>query len=925
MMHGMPCPSADQIQQLAGHSIAAEVRAELLDHAATCIECHAALAVLASAPTATATSAVPFAATGQLGRYRIECELGRGAMGVVYAAHDPDLDRRVAIKLLHPLASAARLRREAQVLAKLAHPHVVRVYDVGEHDSHTFVAMELVDGDSLRVWLKQPRELPTIIDVLVQAGRGLAAAHAAGIVHRDFKPDNVLVTRSGQAMVGDFGLARTADTDAKPLEGTPTVTAKGSERSLTATGAVVGTPAYMAPEQAGGVVNSAVDQYAFCVTAWEACFGRRPELSAPMLPVRRPDDPAVPRAVEAALRRGLSMDPRVRFPSMEALLDALAPPRRMRRWPWLIGGSIAVAAATGIAVAVTARSEVNCEAAAETLAEVWNDSVRDRTSLAVAETGPIDRYAARWKARRVEACRATHVRSEQTVATLESQVACLDRARSSLGDMLKLIASEPGRRSQLASLVAELPSVERCTGPLPRERPRTAADDALANELLVLAANLAAFNPNLTLSGASDLRTRVEAQGEPTLVLRALILEARAAAWAGDVAHAETTLRTAMLRAEAARDDFGRAEAMATLALVIVSLRTDEAAALLSTARGALARAGIDPAVEQVILEGEAALAAVRGNYAAAANAQARAVAVVESRLGDSSALVTALARLEQLRTLALDSAGAASTRARLIEVGRRLGDHQFTDDVLSQSVTPLLVAGNFEGGQALARRQLSVVRATPKHSLYQEADILESIALMCELAGEAHLALESYREALAIWRRPADELRVDGQPADLMQITQRQANALLGIGTALTALDRAAEAVPVLREALALTKAAADRPFVLRRLGVALVATRSYREARDVLEQVEAAWAGAAAQNMPMARAQIRFALAQALWADGGARDRDRARALATDAERDLDATVALAKQHPRMRRMPSLVAVERQRIASWRDVIGR
>ncbi len=278
----------------------------------------------------------------RVGRYEIVRPLGAGGMGIVYLAYDPTLDRPIALKLLRPeLRSAqARLLREGQSVARLAHPNVVRVFDIGSDGDDLFVAMEYIDGETLGGWLAAERRQPrAIFELFAAAGRGLAAAHAAGLVHRDFKPDNVLVGRDGRVVVTDFGLARldadeTPTTPAAPGAGTLPLTL-----TLTRTGSLLGTPAYMSPEQLRGeIADARSDQFSFCVAHWEALFGSRPfriPRSASLEEVRHaveggvaePATPIPPALVpaERALRRGLSVDPRDRFPEVAALLTALAP------------------------------------------------------------------------------------------------------------------------------------------------------------------------------------------------------------------------------------------------------------------------------------------------------------------------------------------------------------------------------------------------------------------------------------------------------------------------------------------------------------------------------------------------------------------------------------------------------------------------
>ncbi|MEO8554026.1 MAG: serine/threonine-protein kinase, partial [Kofleriaceae bacterium] len=290
----------------------------------------------------------PLSAHGELargtvvGRYEIVRVLGRGGMGAVYAGYDPQLDRQIALKLLHPGSriAPATLIGEAKALARLDDPHVVQIFDAGEHAGEVFIAMQLVHGEDLRSALarRHPKP-PQILGWFVAAGRGLAAAHAAGLVHRDFKPSNVLIDRRGRV-----GLAVNLHD--------PGATAKG----------FAGTPLYMAPEQhALAAASEASDQFAFCVALWEALFGRHPyvkhEEGSPALVghqiaeaalVAPSRGHAVPRRVVDALTRGLSRDPGARWPNMNALLAQLVPQPR-RRWPLLVLAGAAVDA-TGVAV-----------------------------------------------------------------------------------------------------------------------------------------------------------------------------------------------------------------------------------------------------------------------------------------------------------------------------------------------------------------------------------------------------------------------------------------------------------------------------------------------------------------------------------------------------------------------------------------------
>ncbi|MGE5183619.1 MAG: serine/threonine-protein kinase, partial [Acidobacteriota bacterium] len=302
------------------------------------------------ARTATAPGSAPAAPAPELGttlgRYRLERTLGEGGMGVVHAAFDPDLERRVALKVLRASdgdEANKRLLREARAMARLTHANVVTVHEVGSANGRDYVAMELIDGGTLADWLRGEKRTPDeIVAAFVAAGRGLAAAHAAGLVHRDFKPHNVLRRRDGRVCVTDFGLARGVDALPSALEATMRLTTPAENTpsplsGLTATGSVLGTPAYMAPEQwAGGTIGPAADQFGFCVALWEALTGERPFSGATIEELKREvrrgpeklDASKLPRWLRRVLVRGLDPDPDERWPSMDALLVALSRGRR---------------------------------------------------------------------------------------------------------------------------------------------------------------------------------------------------------------------------------------------------------------------------------------------------------------------------------------------------------------------------------------------------------------------------------------------------------------------------------------------------------------------------------------------------------------------------------------------------------------------
>lgn len=333
------CPSDEELADFVEHALPEAGRRRIEGHLDHCVTCREAIGHVA---------ATVDERPQQIGRYRLDKRLGAGGMGVVWQAWDPALEREIAIKLLHPELHDApgreRAIREARALARLQHPNVVAVHDVGEHEGDVFIATELVDGESLDRW-QQGRSAVEILAAYAQAARGLAAAHALGLVHRDVKPSNILVARDGRVRVGDFGLATTAA--ATSLERVPTATPRPRPLpKLTHDGERLGTPAYMAPEQQHSTsVDARADQFSLCLALAEALLGKQPG-----------PDPTADELAEtgvkapwAAIARGLATRPSARFPDLAPLVDALEgkrPLRTMRR-AWVAGG-VAVVAVTGI-------------------------------------------------------------------------------------------------------------------------------------------------------------------------------------------------------------------------------------------------------------------------------------------------------------------------------------------------------------------------------------------------------------------------------------------------------------------------------------------------------------------------------------------------------------------------------------------------
>ncbi|PRQ05552.1 serine/threonine-protein kinase [Enhygromyxa salina] len=424
----------------------------------------------------------------KLGRYVVLAHMGAGGMGVVYGAYDPHLDRRIALKLMHQRGddpaqaerASQRMLAEAKAMAQLNHPNVISVHDVGTIDGRVFIAMEFVEGVPLSKWMREPgRTWQELLGAFTKAGRGLEAAHAAGLVHRDFKPDNVLVGADGRVRVLDFGLARRIDGSRDPSE--------RREREA-------GTPAYMSPEQhLGKPLDHRADQFSFCVALYEALYGEMPfaaktrlELALAVTDGRvgpAPKRASVPNWLRWALLRGLDPDPDGRWENMAQLLAELGrdPSHRLRTIVQWSVASVALVAlmVTGVMIANGQRIEPadpasRCTSGADEIAKVWNDERVDAVRAAFAkvdapwarELGPeveakLGAWAHDWAAMHRESCEATD-NGSQSAWMLDRRVLCLNRKRAEFDELVEVISTKAETLARAREAVIELPPLSSC-------------------------------------------------------------------------------------------------------------------------------------------------------------------------------------------------------------------------------------------------------------------------------------------------------------------------------------------------------------------------------------------------------------------------------------------------------------------------------
>lgn len=516
----MPCVDSPQWLALTDGRLGADEELAIRQHATTCATCAPQLAIIdqkrrlaREAPTQELSATqlprpaepAPVLERGTaVGRFVVIDTVGMGGMGAVYSAYDPDLDRRVALKTLHVAGSSdptahGRMLREAQAMARLSHPNVVNVFDVGEHRGGIFIAMEFVPGVTLRTWERaQERSWREVVALFLQAGRGLAAAHAAHLVHRDFKPANVLLGEDGRARVTDFGVAR-ADGSIEPVgPGIPSAMGEDSGRlnsnsfsePLTRGDMVVGTVGYMSPEQAEAKTPDArSDQFAFCICLWEGLYGKRPFLGTSVAEVTkallhgplppRPRGTKVPAWLHAVLTRGLERDPDKRYPSMEALLKDLdrAPDEwRRKALPWAAVAAVLLSVG-GLELFSQARERGRCEAVGGELIGVWDDALRAQlatafgkvtrpfsaAALASAERA-LDSHAKEWTSAATQSCEQAYVRKELPEADYRLEAACLAQRRRELAAVVTVLATaDEGVVERAGTLAWSLTPVRGCT------------------------------------------------------------------------------------------------------------------------------------------------------------------------------------------------------------------------------------------------------------------------------------------------------------------------------------------------------------------------------------------------------------------------------------------------------------------------------
>jgi len=739
-----------------------------------------------------------------VGRYTILELVGRGGMGEVYAAYDPELDRRIALKLLRlePVEgesrAEARLLREAKAIARVSHANVVTVHDTGTFAGRVFIAMEFVDGATLKDWLEaQPRTRAEILHVFVAAARGLAAAHAAGLVHRDFKPHNVMVGNDGDVRVMDFGIVRqVGSAEDGPARAPADLLATEASFELTQTGELLGTPRYMAPEQFKTEPTDArTDQFSFCVALYEALYGQR-AFDGDTLPVLMtnvisgrvsppPSKAGVPGWLRRILLRGLETDRERRFPSMPALIAALETDPTVRaRWMGAAAGLVACAVVAVVGARHVAGQRVTpCRGGAQRWSAIWEaggggaaprrDAVRSAfvaTGRAYAEQAfagvahTLDEYERSWVGMYTEACEATHVRGEQSPEVLDLRMACLNDRLTSAQAVTDLFTRADATVVENAvSAAAALPRLDRCANvaalKLVVEPPDSEALRARVDVLRGERARLVALRDAVLCQQAEGLAEtlipRTRATGYLPLVADTLnaagMMSDQCVAASIGVARFEQAFTVAL----AARYDESAAEA-ALLAAGVYASRTDQigrARYWLEVSAAMLRRFDKHPLLDAWYLVSEGLVLLGEGRFRESADAFQRSRVAKEKLLGrDNYDVIMSIMDVgDALQRGGYHGEALAATREAREASERTLGaDHPLVAMLWSNEGDDLNTLRRPLEAEAAFRRSLAVWRkggADPKFVSYGLTGL--GIALI----GEARPpdAVPPLLEALAI------------------------------------------------------------------------------------------------------------------------------------------------------------------------------
>lgn len=861
----MNCPEDRVLLAMVEHSLDPAQHQVIEGHVDSCAHCKQVVAsVLGAGSTAIGVTVEEEPEKSIVGvtineAYIVKTLLGRGGMGTVYLARDRTLGRDVAIKLHRPGSGGDRLHREAIAMARLAHPNVVTVFEIAAYEDRLYVAMEYVGGDTLRSWVAKPRDWREVLELLLAAGNGLAAAHQAGLVHRDFKPENVLVGDDGRPRVSDFGLARSAS---RASVSGDIVLSAGSLEDMTQTGALMGTPSYMAYEQlAGGAVDARSDQFAFCVVAWECLFGKRPfegttiatlAVAIDRQEIVEPTSTRVPARVRDVLRRGLAADPDKRYADMPELIAALrkaSSPSSRRRIALAIGAGTLLAG--GIAVAVVATRPTNtaaaatCAVPADALAGAWDPTLQDKLRGAFATTRPgdgeqiygrtskiLDDYAASWTTMRRSACEATS-RGVQSAALLDLRMACLDRRRDELRAVTEGLA-DPDDKLVMGSVRAALglAPIAECADLTSLAAPVRPPEQALRERVEAERSALASARALRLLGRIDEALEQTEAIAARAATLKYRPLEAEVLLVLGDLkdrsgdsATAIKVLEQAVVAADAGNHQLAAAHAWSTLAWILGygerQFERAELAVKMASAR--IESLGGNGDLEAQLANYEGLILETKGQLAPAKARYLAALAKFEE-IGerDSWKVSMALNDLGGCERKLRDLESAREHHERALAIRRRVfGEHHpYVFSSLNNLGNVAWTGEDFSLAEKWFLQAIAVAEVVfPKEH--------PQLALVLTNLGSAYERQDKHAEAVALFRRALamrEKVRGPDHP-DVADTLRNLANVLVELGQ----LDEARKAY---ERALGILGKKEDDPELAQLLydyGDMLVGTKDY------------------------------------------------------------------------------------------------
>lgn len=910
----MSCLDDNAIAAFVGGSLSADDATSVASHLETCANCRQLVAALVRSERSQfyssersdtlpsmAGAAAALSRGSRLGRYIVLDTLGAGGMGVVYAAYDPVLERKVAVKVVRAKgtpqaqeAVRARLLREGKTIARLSHPHIVAVFDMSAAEGQVFIAMELAAKGSLKRWLhEEKRGWHEVLDKFLDAARGLEAAHREGLVHRDFKPENVLVGDDGRVRVTDFGLSSSVTPPRLDAASATTRPASRSGPSLTEEGVLMGTPAYMAPEQyMGRTVDAQSDQFSFCVALWEGLYGERPftttaeaakwELKEP------PATTLVPLWVKRALLRGLSREPASRFSDMASLIAALsADPdqARRRRWQQAMAAALFISVVSASAYWVSTRGDRLCSGAQAQVDTVWNANVAENVRSAFMQSGldnaeaswalvrgELDEYWRQWAATYTEACRATRVSGEQSDQLLDLRMACLERRRREARALIEVFKTANAdvaiKAAEAVNAMAPLAGCSDSEALLARLRPPETPD--MQTQVAVVSSLLedgkARFDTGQykeALKIATEGVKVSSALGYRPAQAEALLFLGQLQEHMGDLKASEQNLLDAISAAEAGKHDEVTAQAATHLMLVLGSrqARYGEALAWGKLADGAIRRMGASPALTARLLQTQGLIAYAQGKLSEAIDFHKKAAALLEKLEPGSLALA------DSLNTLGAALRGGRRAKEALAAYERALAillkkvgpDSDLVATTRNGMGNAYMLDGRFKESLALYEQALATFEKLLGPTHFRTVTTLNNIGVLFAEQSRFDDALPYFEQVLK------------ARENSLAPTDAKTADAHSNVGMLLLELGRLDEAQKHFEKALGILQGYPLDHFSQAEplLGIAkrLLAKGQGAKAEAPLQRVAALCQGKEGFRFDATRARADFLMGRALW----------------------------------------------------------